>query len=214
MCNSWICARRKYSWTVDLTHFSGSEDYPGFFNQTITPADIQEFEDTFRAAVDGAGSYEVAGEECFWKNYGNFQARNRITQTLLLHLQVRENWINFTEAVRSLSVDPSHGNFLSLRDACNQPRGFATPITFLAFYDPMKYPMVDKHIANWWAANRAKHGYGTSRSFSQRSDGWIQTYSISQTRRNWNAYIFWTRSARITQGESLRTAGRTGEQEM
>ncbi len=149
------------------------------------------FENKFRAAIDGNGSFEIAGEVCFWKNYGNAQARNRVTQKLLTHLRDPVNWDRFVQAIKQVLSNLSYDNFVALRDACNQPRGFATPITFLAFYKPTEYPMVDKHIANWWAVNRAKYGYGDSPKFSQRNDGWIQTYTIPQNKQNWNAYIAW-----------------------
>ena len=196
MFNSWDKTYRMYSWTVDLSHFGKTADYPGYFNRVITPADIVTFENKFRTAIDDIGSFEIAGEVCFWKNYGNAHARNRVTQKLLAHLRDPVNWNRFVRAVKQVSSDPSYDNFVTLRDACYQPRGFATPITFLAFYKPTEYPMVDKHIANWWAVNRAKYGYEASPKFSQRNDGWIQTYTISQNKQNWNAYVAWRRFCR------------------
>lgn len=191
MCNNWGKAYSKYSWTADLRHFNKSQQYPGYFNCIITPADVVIFENKFRAAIDGNDSFEIAGEVCFWKNYGNAQARNRVTQELLTYLRDPVNWNKFIQAIKKISSNPSYNNFIGIRNACNQPRGFATPITFLAFYKPTEYPMVDKHIANWWDANRAKYGYGDSPKFSQRNDGWIQTCTISQKKQNWNSYIAW-----------------------
>jgi len=193
MCKTWIDAYEKYSWTVNLTKFKDSVEYPNYFNCVITQANVVAFEDKFRAMIDGAGSFGVAGEVCFWKNYGNFQSRNRITQRLLLHLKTPRNWDIFVRALKKLSENPSFNRFVAFREACNQPKGFATPITFLAFYNPVEYPMVDRHIANWWTRNKTKYGFGTSPIFSQRSDGWIQTYTNSQNKQNWNAYISWTR---------------------
>jgi hypothetical protein len=51
--------------------------------------------------------------------------------------------------------------------------------------------MVDKHIANWWFSNKVKYGHKDSPEFSQRYDGWIQTYTDSQCRQNWSAYLDW-----------------------
>jgi len=191
MFNSWNEARKKFSWRVDLRHFKGAADYPGFFNRVIEPPDVKAFEDRFRVAIDGNHSFVIAGEVCFWKNYGNAQSRDRATQKLLTHLRKSVNWNEFVRVVKQVQNNPSYENFIALRDACSQPRGFATPITFLAFYNPTEYPMVDKHIANWWVLNKVKHGYGASAIFSQREDGWIQTYSDSQIKQNWNAYIGW-----------------------
>lgn len=191
MCNSWTTAYSKYNWRVDLTRFRGARNYPSHFNRMITPANTIEFEDRFREAIDRVGSFEAAGEVCFWKNYGNPLTRDRLTMSLLMHLQVSDNWNNFVEAIMKLSNAPSWSNFKALQKAANQPNGFATPLTFLAFYRPAEYPMVDKHIAFWWPENNAKYGYGNSPVFSQRYDGWIQPRLQS-----WNAYTSWTRFCR------------------
>lgn len=191
MCDSWKEAYKKYSWTVPLGHFDKSADYPNFFNHIIRPTDVITFEDKFRTAIDNSGSFEIAGEVCFWKNYGNIQARNRVTLKLLTYLKDSSNWDEFIQAIKQVSKNPSYDNFIILRDTCNQPRGFATPITFLSFYKPIECPMVDKHIAYWWATNRIRFGYDDHSEFSQRDDGWIQTNTISQIKQNWDAYIAW-----------------------
>jgi hypothetical protein len=193
MCKSWDNAHRMYDWTANLSRFGGAAYYPGYFNRVIEPNDVKAFEERFRAAIDGTGSFEIAGEVCFWKNYGNYRARNKITQKLLEHLSLLDNWNTFAATIRRTSINPSYDSFDALRKACSQRQGFATPITFLAFYKPTQYPMVDKHIANWWRVHKAAYGFGSSPLFSQRSDGWIQTYTSAQSRHNWNAYIAWKR---------------------
>ncbi len=193
MCNSWISALGMYNWVVDLRHFRNAGNYPGYFNRIIQPPEVIQFEDTFRAIINENGSFEITGEVCFWKNYGSAQARDRVTQNLLNHVSEQANWNIFIQAIREISNDPCFANFISLRNACNQSRGFATPITFLAFYKPTDYPMVDKHIANWWRAHKTEYGYGEAPEFSQRNDGWIQTYTADQNELNWNAYIAWKR---------------------
>jgi hypothetical protein len=190
MCNNWIKAYGMYSWTVDLTHFRGRCNYPGYFNRVITPNNVVVFENEFRKAIKEADLFEIAGEVCFWKNYRSIR-NQRTTQSLLNYLSCPANWGEFVRSIKEISNSPSYDNFMSLQRACNQPKGFAIPITFLAFYKPTEYPMVDKHIADWWVANRVKHGYETSPRFCQRNDGWIQTYTTSQIRQNWSAYIAW-----------------------
>jgi len=186
MSKSWDNALEKYNWKVDLRRFSGAANYPGYFNRVIRPADVMAFEDAFRTAINEASSFEIVGEVCFWKNYGAF--RNKVTQRLLTYLAERVNWDRFVRAVKQVSANPSYDNFVAFQGACNQPYGFATPITFLAFYRPTDYPMADKRIANWWSAHKADYGFGDSPDFSQRYDGLIQPRGIS-----WNAYIAWTR---------------------
>jgi hypothetical protein len=185
MSKSWHNALEQYNWKVDLRRFRGAANYPGYFNRVIRPADVMAFEDAFRTAVNEAGPFEIAGEVCFWKNYGVFQARNRVTQKLLTHLAERVNWDRFVRAVKRVSNNPSYDSFVTLQVTCNQLYGFATPITFLAFYKPTEYPMADRHIANWWRAHKADYGFGDSPDFSQYN-GVIQACKIS-----WNAYIAW-----------------------
>lgn len=188
MCKSWVNASEKYSWRVDLGRFERAADYPGYFNRVIRPANVVAFESAFRTAVNEAGSFEIAGEVCFWKNYGAFQARNKVTQKLLTYLAERANWDRFVRAVKQVSANPSSDSLVALQSACSQPSGFATPITFLAFHKPTEYPMVDKHIANWWRVHKAKYGFGDSPKFSQRNDGWIRA-----SKQSWNAHIAWKR---------------------
>jgi hypothetical protein len=202
MCNRWNEAYIRFNWGVDLRHFNGAGDYLDFFNRVIEPQDMITFEDRFRETIDGNGSFVIAGEVCFWKNYGNAQSRDRITHKLLNHLENIVNWNKFVQAVKRVQENPSYDNFINLRGACDQPKGFATPITFLAFYKPTEYPMVDKHIANWWAINRANFGYENSSAFSQRDDGWIPPKL-----QNWNAYIDWKKFCNDYIGKIRRRCG-------
>lgn len=193
MCKRWHEAYKKYDWTVDLRKFSRAAEYDDFFNRIVKPADVIHFENRFREAIETNGSYQVAAEVCFWKNYGNIMAKDKITKRLITYLSDINNWNKFCKAVKKMSDNCSYDNFKFLRDACNQIRGFATPITFIAFYNPAEYPMVDKHIANWWAINKEKFGYKSSQKFFQRDDGLIQAFTISQTKQNCEAYIEWKR---------------------
>lgn len=207
MCEDWDEAHDHYCWEVNLAHFEGARNYPDHFNRVIASTDVQEFEDDFRAAIDRTGTFQVVGEVCFWKNYGAYQARNRTTQELLTHLENPINWGQFTQAVKQVATNPSFDNFVRLREACRQPRGFAVPITFLAFYEPNRYPMVDKHIAQWWALNKGQYGRGASPEFSQRNDGWIRADSIVQSKHNWRCYITWAEFCREYALKIARSCG-------
>src|SRR4030065_1895320 len=106
MCNSWINALRMYNWVVDLCHFRNAGNYPGYFNRIIQPFEVVLFEDTFRAIINENGSFGIAGEVCFWKNYGNAQARDRVTQNLLNHVSEGTNWNIFIQNIREVANDP------------------------------------------------------------------------------------------------------------
>jgi hypothetical protein len=164
--------------------------------------DVKTFEDRFRATIYGNGSFVIAGEVCFWKNYGNVKSRDRTTKKLLNHLGNLVNWNKFVQAVKKVQGNPSYDNLIALQGACNQSNGFATPITFLAFYKPSEYPMVDKHIAIWRVINRANFGYVNSFDFSQRDDGWIPPKL-----QNWNAYIDWKKFCNDYIGKIRRRCG-------
>lgn len=191
--DKWIAVRRDYAWQVDLGRFKDRHRYPGFFSRLIGSQSVTRFEDAFRRALDDDGAYVVAGEVCYWKNYGSYQSRDRLTTRLLLHLSDRALWTAFRNAVKAACAQPTLEAFRRLQGACDQPSGFATPLTFMAFYQPRRYPMVDKHIAFWWSQNRARYGFDDAPVFRQRNDGWIEITSGIKTRQNWAAYLAWAR---------------------
>ena len=192
----WRASLEAYAWDVDLCHFKNADEYPGHFRCIIGSRDVAGFEALFREAVEDRGSYEVAGEVCYWKNFGSHLSRDRITYALLKHLARRENWGMFSERVKGICTSPSFYAFRRLQAATGQPHGFATPLTFVSFYDPASFPMVDKHIAYWWAASKKRFGLAAPPCFSQRDDGWIETTTKAKTEQNWGAYMAWTRFCR------------------
>jgi hypothetical protein len=195
--DAWKRLLNVYTWDVNLSNFKFASEYPGHFNRVIRSQDVACFETLFRKAIEGRDSYQVAGEVCYWKNYGNHLSRDKITNALLKHLAVRESWGTFCKSVKEASTSPSFSSFLRLQSATDQPRGFATVLTFVSFYDPKSFPMVDKHIADWWKTNQRRFGLTAAVAFSQRdSDGWIETTTRIATEQNWNTYMAWVRFCR------------------
>jgi hypothetical protein len=189
---TWSRCLVDYAWAVDLRTFKHRAEYPGHFGRTIGSGDVKSLEDLFRIAVDKGGPYQVAGEVCYWKNYGNHLSRDRMTLELLVHLAAKSAWDELRKAVTDCCAHPSLAAFLRLRAAAGETHGFATPVTFVSFYDPASYPMVDKHIADWWVVNKASFCLAQATAFSQRrADGWVQTTSQRTTEQNWNAYLAW-----------------------
>lgn len=131
-------------------------------------------------------TFVTAGEVCFWKNYGSHLSRDGITYRLLKLLALNENWKSYVYALVELALAPSFENFNSFMKACGQQNGFATPITFLSFYEPTVYPMVDKIIGFWWNAHKSEYWKSDALAFSQRDDGWLQPIQ-----QNWDAYLEW-----------------------
>ncbi|MFQ5872084.1 MAG: hypothetical protein ACE5IB_08000 [Candidatus Geothermarchaeales archaeon] len=191
-CDSWRKAHERYRWTVNLSRFKESERYEGYFDRTITARDVTLFEDEFRDAVESGASYVLAGEVCYWRNHSNPNPHN-LTRNLLNHLKSESNWAKFRHSLGTLATNPTYHHFEGIIEACRQTGGFGTPLTFLAFYEPERYPMVDKHIVDWWAEHRKEFGYGDEPKFSQRRDGSIQPHTREQRKQNWRAYLAWAR---------------------
>lgn len=186
MFENWEKAYGMFNWTVDLCRFRWAADYPGYFNRVVSPAELLTFESNFRTAIDDSGPFEIAGEICFWKNYGNFQNRDRVTLRLLTYLSISVNLDRFVRAVKHVSEDQNYDNFVMLQNSCNQRSGFATPITFLSFYKPTEFPMVDRYIAFWWNVNKDSFGYERAPRFQQSKGG-----LVPPNEHNWNAYLTW-----------------------
>ena len=106
MCNSWNNALEIYNWTVDLRKFNKAGNYPEYFNRIIHSNEVIQFEHTFREHVDDNSSFQIAGEVCFWKNYGSHLSRNKLTESLLRHLANITSWDRFVVATKEISVNP------------------------------------------------------------------------------------------------------------
>ena len=207
--NNWFEAYFKnQNYKVDLSDFKYSSDYKDFFDSIITFSNRKKLENKFKKAVEECKSFEVAGEVYFWENYDSPNKRNILTKRLLDYFDTPNNWKNFIDIIKNISEKPTFDNFEKLKNACGQPLSeFRTPIIFLAFYDPLNYPMVDKHIANWWKNNKEKytswwednkekHKSENHPNFFQNKDGFIETHTESQRRQNWHAYLAWSEFCR------------------
>lgn len=209
-CSDWTRALTSFDWKIDLATFKGARRYPGHFDRVIGPDDLQDFEDRFREAVEKDGSPAAAGEVAYWKIFGSFQARNKVTSNILSHLEDPGRWQQFRSALILLAQDPSFANFVDFQTACNQPRGFALPLTFLSFYRPLKFPMVDKFIAHWWKTYKDDCSFGDAPDFVLRKeDGWIDASSQKKLKQNWDAYLSWTAFSRTEAIWVLRNCGLT-----
>ncbi len=208
---NWEKCRSLYDWTVNLSNFRSASLYPGYFEDVITPQKTQTFENRFRDAVNDDGNnvgYLVAAEVIYWKNFGAHMARDKLTERLIDQLQPHGRWQHLCNCIKSLEGKQKIFKFESLLQICGQPKGFATPITFLAFYRPEDFPMVDKHIAYWWKANKTRFRQANLPNFIQRKDGWIEGTTEIKREHNWNSYLAWKRFC-CKQAEALTvTIGR------
>jgi hypothetical protein len=182
---SWKKSLSKYNWTVDLRNYPHRQIYNGYFNQVVNNKNTTAFEDKFRSSIN-SDTFVVAGEVCYWKNYGSHTSRDKLTYNLLKLLAEKNSWIEFKHRLKELESMPTYHNIETFRIACGQPNGFATPDTFLSFFNPTLYPMVDKIIGKWWNRNKSNYWKSSESPFLQRSDGWL-----GLNEQNWNAYLEW-----------------------
>ena len=159
--------------------------------------EIVQSEDSFRAALTPYGRVERAAEVAFWKNFGAFLAKTKITNALLTHLSMPSAWEKFVPTVKNLAAEPTWRNFGNLIESCGMKLGFATPLTFLSFYDPKNFPMVDKRIGKWW-----------SKRFPGEPQFTWNGEVISPSKQSWAAYLAWTAFCR-RQASQLSTMSGT-----
>jgi len=183
-----------YNWSVDLSKFKFSKDNPGYFQEVINAQNTRKFEEKFRDAVIALfphNQYLVCGEVYYWKNNRSLSNNTKTKETIdFLATPIHQK--TFIDSLGELARNPSHNNFKNFRKACNLPNGFATPITYLSFYNTEQYPMIDKIIAEWWRNNKDRFGFEDAPLFRQRNDGWIQSITEPDSIANWNAYLAWT----------------------
>ena len=133
-----------------------------------------------------------------WKNYGNFKARNRITRDLMVWMDRPESWTRFVDSIEELALAATWKAYQRLIVSCGQTSGFATPLTFLSFYDPQRYPMVDRRIGAWWSRH-----FQTGPQFAW--DG--EQTRILPGQKSWEAYLAWTKFCRQRAAELSRASG-------
>ncbi len=196
----WQQARDAFNWRVDLRHFKDAGKYPGFFDRVIEPAQTEPFEAAFRAELNLAGKVERASEVLFWKNYGNYKARDRISRFLFEWIDSSpQGWGRFVEALKKLADQPTWELYQSFIGTCGMTSGFATPLTFLSFCDPQRFPMIDRKIGAWW-----------SRRFPDKpAFTWNPSKTVvTPTKQSFEAYLAWAGFCRQQAAELTRLSGR------
>ncbi len=197
MVKTWELCLNSYDYSANLNEFAYNGKYEGYFNTVIEGGNIAQFEDKFRKSIYNGqiDDYVVAGEVCFWKlfSYVNGE-RNRDfhAEKLLNHLSIGRNFEYFSKSLKTLANNPYLDNFKKFRQSCRQPFGFAVPLTFLSFYHPSKYPMIDAKIAAWWSDNTSQFGVSNSSHFiTSYPNGPIDVQNDQNLSLNWNAYLNW-----------------------
>lgn len=190
MPRTWAEALKAYCYPVDLSCYPTGRDFPGFFEKNIA-GDREttiEFEGYFReqASVRIEVWYEVA----FWKLRSRFA--NRVAE-IAVHTQKHGvSAHNLWEATQHFVERPDISNLKSLRGLLGLSFGMALPLTFVAFFNPAKHPMVDKKVALWVNGNRQKAStYRGNKLIDFRSYNKASATYIRDS--DFDAYLKWMR---------------------
>ena len=151
MPQSWITALSRYNYPVSLLDYKRAGEFPGYFTRDI-PGDrgsTMEFEAYFRASSEH--SIEPYVEVAFWKLCGKKKRFEARVNDLVDHL--RGQGVTAPElrcAVNLFLEKPTKPNLSVLRALLEiKADVLALALTFPAFLDPVRFPMVDTNTARW-----------------------------------------------------------------
>ncbi len=116
-----------------------------------------EFENYFRRKA--RDSIEVYFEVVFWKLYSQKNIRQK-KATEIIDNMLRKNVSPelLYEAINRFVNEPNKQNLNYIRNLMGiKTDVLAIPLTFPAFLNPEKYPMIDKVVARWVNKNFTKH---------------------------------------------------------
>jgi hypothetical protein len=159
MPQTWITALSSYNYPADLSSYKRAEEFPGFFSRDIAGDrdSTIEFEDHFRTRSEH--SIEPYVEVAFWKLCGKKKRFEARVDHLVDHL--RGETVTASELRSAVDVflgNPTKVNLSVMRALL----GIKTPVlalalTYPAFVDPARFPMVDTNTAKWVSGNSEKH---------------------------------------------------------
>ena len=150
MPQTWLAAYNAYSYPADLSVFGGAHQFqPNHFNRQVA-VDRQstiDFEDNFR--VSSENEIIVYYEVLFWKMFNMGMARDNLTNQVINEHQelllISRNLNNFIENDNYEEI----ANMEYLRTSIGIKSGLAVTLTFPAFMNPERFPMVDIWVARW-----------------------------------------------------------------
>jgi hypothetical protein len=214
MPDSWTQALKSYRYPVNLRNYRGANECPGFFTRDIAGdrASTMEFEDYFRANYDK--KVEPYFEVVFWKMCSRAGLRDRVTrrivrQTLGQRVQASELRLALD---RFLEV-PSKDALDELRARLGiKTRVIAIALTFPAFLDPERYPMMDMNAARWVTTNYLPHNRKRTVRLTPFKFGYSSLrYNDFDNYLNW---VYWCRDTAEILTEKTGREWRTRDVEM
>ena len=156
---SWIKALNSYFYPVNLDCYEFRDRFPNHFNREIVGDRNSTivFENYFRE--NAQRSIEVYFEVIFWKLYSQKRIRQRSTSRIVNYvLREKIEPKLLYEAIKQFVEVPWRQNLQNIRDLLGiRTHVLAVALTFPAFLNPEKYPMVDNNIARWVNAHFTEH---------------------------------------------------------
>lgn len=194
---SWITALRKYRYRVRVTDYGRANDFPGFFTQDIAGdrKSTIEFEDYFRA--NSEHSIEPYVEVAFWKLCGEKKRFEARVNDLAEHLRGQRVTASELRRAADLFLDkPTKVNLSVLRALLGIKNPvLALALTYPAFVDPARFPMVDTNTARWVSRNSEIHSQGRAKKLTPFKRG-----RSSLQDNDFDNYLNWVHWCRETAG--------------
>ncbi len=156
---SWVVALNNYSYPVNLRCYEHADRFPDYFNRDIIGDrnSTTDFENYFREKAQQ--TIEVYFEVIFWKLYSQANIRQKRTTEMISNILGRATRPSeLYNSIRAFAINPNRSNLQNVRLLLSIGTNvLAVPLTFVAFLNPEKYPMVDNVVARWVNANYAEH---------------------------------------------------------
>jgi hypothetical protein len=188
MPQSWTTARNGYNYPVRLSDYKRAGEFPGFSTREIPGdrASTIEFEDYFRANSDK--HIEPYFEVVFWKMYSREGLRDQTTSRIVDHVLARGVQPSQLRQAVDRFMQASSKSTLDLLRAWLGIKMQVLPIalTFPAFVDPDRYPMIDTQTARWITANYRRHSHNTSSKLTP-----FELRSTSVRYEDFDNYLNW-----------------------
>lgn len=193
MPQSWVRALNSYNYPVRLSEYKRAGDFRGFFTRDILGhrASTMEFEDYFRASYDKR--LEPYFEIVFWKLYKFPLVRQGTTRRIADF--VFEQGVKAAELHRAVDLfveKPTRANLAVMRALLGLKAAvLGTALTFPAFVDPGRFPMIDRRTATWVDSNHTAHSENRSATLSPFNVG-----SGVVRDSHFDSYMSWVRWCR------------------
>lgn len=214
MITNWQQALASYCYPVDLSTYAHKDEYPGCFSMKIN-GDREStiaFEDRFRhLAQTELGAYV---EVIYWKMYSqggraNYRASVASDKIRSTGHSPAAIW----QKIRRFVESPTRANLKKMRPAI----GIASPVlpvalTFPAFADLERFPMLDTRVARWVNDNWQKANGLTQRKLTP-----FRLNSTSVRDNDFDNYlnwVFWCREMAKGLSESTGSHWRARDVEM